>query len=48
MKKNRIGAIVYSAKDSRKKETLVRMHQFMEFEKVDLVLSMRVNAYVLR
>jgi len=47
-KKNRIGAIVYSAKDSRKKETLVRMHQFMEFEKVDLVLSMRVNAYVLR
>lgn len=39
------GKIVYSAKGSGKKETYVRFHKFMAYDKFDMVLSMRVNAY---
>ncbi|XWN36929.1 MAG: carboxypeptidase-like regulatory domain-containing protein [Balneola sp.] len=47
-KETKRGEIVYSAKESGKKETFLRPHKFSDYERIDLVISMRVNAYVLR
>lgn len=46
-KESKRGKIVYSAKNSNKDETYIRPHKFSDYEKIDLVISMHVNAYVL-
>lgn len=47
-KETKRGEIVYSAKESGEKETFLRPHKFSDYERIDLVISMRVNAYVLK